>query len=283
MSAYKIPLTLVLACTTLFGYAYSEIDQDLDGVEDRFDRCPGTPLIETVGIDGCSTKRKVTIASAHHYDIILGLTYGQTDNRLTPIINVNTLSTTLQADYYYKRFAFQFATSYYDSKGDDYTDSGLNDTVLSMNYRVYATKALSVKLGLGTILPTYDAYYNNNNTDYFGYVNMSYRFDKSSLFAAYSYTVINDDNIVDGSFSVDYRNTNAYSFGAGYNFTPRFYANIAYYRSDSFYVGVVDLKKVSTYMFYRFDRHWFGTFSYSKGLSDSTGDHYGSLKAGYYF
>ncbi len=272
--------TLLLASTTLFAYAYSETDRDLDGVDDRFDSCPSTPLMDLVDVSGCSVKQAVNY---HHFDLVLGVTYGQTDNRLTPVINVNTLSTTAQIDYYYKRFSLQLATSYYDSKSDDYTDSGLNDSVISMNYRIYSTQRLSVKLGVGAILPTYDAYYNNNNTDYLGYVNMSYRIDKTSVFAGYSYTMINDDNIIVPGLSVYYQNTNAYSLGAGYNLTSKLYANISYYQSESFYQNVVDLKKVSAYMFYRVDQNWFCSFSYSKGLSDSTGDYYSSLRVGYYF
>lgn len=264
----------------LFAYAYRDIDRDLDGVSDLVDKCPNTPLLSLVDTSGCNIE---TAVNYHHFDLVLGVMYGQTDNRLTPVINVNTLSMTAQIDYYYKRFAMQFITSYYDSKSDDYTDSGLNDSVLSANYRVYATPKFNVKLGLGVILPTYDAYYHNNNTDYFGYVNMSYRLDKMSFFAGYSYTVINDDDIVEPGLTVYYQNTNAYSGGAGYNFTRKLYANISLYRSDSFYENVEDLKKASTYFFYRFDQNWFGTFTYSKGLSDSTGKYYSSVKVGYYF
>ncbi|MDA3947323.1 MAG: DUF3187 domain-containing protein, partial [Helicobacteraceae bacterium] len=74
----KILLILLVASSSLFAYAYIDIDSDLDGVEDRVDRCPNTPLSDLVDMSGC---RKKNVVNSHHFDIILGVTYGQTDNR----------------------------------------------------------------------------------------------------------------------------------------------------------------------------------------------------------
>jgi len=270
----NIFLLIIISAISLFAYA----DADMDGVEDKLDKCPNTSLTDLVDINGCT---KQSLVSNHHFDIIVGASYEETDYDLIP--KSDTISTTLQMDYYYKNFSIQVASSYFETNSGDYSDNGFNDTTTAIYYALYPTNALSVKLGIGAILPTYSSDLDNNNVDYLGSLNISYKVGDFSIFAGYNYNIINDDDIVDANNTIKYRNTNAYSSGIGYNFTPSLYANISYFQSDSIYENVEDVKSASIYMFYSISENWFTNLTYSNGLSKSTSDHYSAIKLGYYF
>ena len=148
---------------------------------------------------------------------------------------------------------------------------------------LYPTNSLTLKVGAGVILPTYDATLKNNNTDYFGSINISYMIKNATIFAGYSHTIINDDDIHTTTNNINYQSTNSFSAGAGYNFTPKLYISTSYFQADSIYKGVKDLKSVSMFLFYSLDENYFTNISYAKGLSDSTSDNTASIKLGYYF
>ena len=266
--------SLLLISVTLFAY----VDSDMDGVEDALDRCPGTPITDLVDAKGCS---KQSLVDNNHYDIIVGVGIGQTNYALTP--NTDTYTSILQADYYYKDFALQASTSFYDTTSRGYSDSGMNDSVIAASYILHPSSDVGVRVGAGVILPTYDSDLNNNETDYIASLNVSRSIGDANIFAGYSYTIINDKDVVNATDTVYYQNTNAYTVGAGYNFTPKLYANLSYFQANSIYKGVQDLKSVSAYMFYSIDDNWFFNLSYSRGLSDSTSDSYGYVSLGYYF
>jgi len=254
-------------------YAYN--DADFDGVDDSIDVCPNTPILAIVDIDGCSFLAR---ASEHHFDIVIGESYSQLDyvtNELT-----DTLTTSLQVDYFYNNFSFQASGSYYRSSSDTTNNSGLNDSVLAGYYLFRLNENLNIRLGAGVILPTYDTDLNNNNTDYLASINANYTVDKISYFAGYNYTMINDDDIAN---VVTYQDSSAYSIGAGYHVSDKYYLSTSYYQADSVYENLDDIKNISIYNFYSIDTHWFTTFSYAYGLSDTTSDHFASIRLGYYF
>ncbi len=269
-------LTVLLMCTlTLFAFT----DSDLDGVDDAVDKCPNTPITDLVDANGCSVKSLVVNES---FDIIFGLSYSEINYRLNE--KTDTYTTSFQADYYRDDFSFQFSTSYYaSSDSSGYDSNGMNDTTIAAYYRFKPLPSLSINGGIGVILPTYESDLGNNNTDYTFSLNGSYSIKKINLFAGYSYTLIGDDDINDGTTAVSYQNTNAYSLGAGYYFTPRLYSSISYRRSESIFQDVEDIENVTLYAFYTIDSRWFTTISYAKGLSDSTSDNYLSLRVGYAF
>jgi len=254
-------------------YAYS--DTDLDGVEDNIDLCPNTPILEIVDIDGCGFK---TLESNHHFDIVLGENYSQLDYVTNE--KTDTYTTTLQVDYFYKNFSLQASSSYYDSSSKTTSNSGVNDTVISAYYLFHLSDTFNLLLGGGLILPTYDTDLNNNNTDYFSSINISHSLDKVSIFAGYTYTFINDDDI---SNVVAYQNSSAYSAGVGYHLSSKYYLSASYYQAQSVYEDVDDIKNLSLYNFYSINTHWFTTLTYAYGLSDTTSDHFASIRLGYYF
>ena len=284
----KILLTLITSCLLSSGlFAYS--DSDMDGVANSVDKCPNTPLTDLVDINGCTIK-KVTPkqVSKGHADIILGLNYA--DSTFATTNQSDTYSSSIQADYYYDNFSLQASTSYYKTSAKDYDESGLNDSFIGATYNFKPIKNLSLRLGAGALLPTYQTSLNNNNTDYTGSASLSYAVAKVNIFCGYRYTMITDDNVIDttNNSSYIYQDTNAYSVGLGYYFTNKLYMSGAYNLSNSIYKRIDDkkiddIKTASLYGYYTIDKNRFLIFSYAYGLSDTASDNAFSLKAGYYF
>jgi hypothetical protein len=254
--------------------AWAYIDSDMDGVEDRVDQCPNTSLTELVDIRGCTI---TSVLSEHHYDIIVGGSYTRED--FSGLDKTDTLTTSVQVDYYYKNFSLQASTSYFSSDSDSYSDDGLNDSVIAGYYQFRPSEELYVRIGLGTILPTYDSNLNNNNTDYFASLNLSYSLNKFNIFGGYMRTLINDDDVG----SIEYTDTNGYNLGLGYYFNEKLYMSMSYNTTESIYTGVDNLETASWYAFYSIDKHWFTTFSYAYGLSDTASEQYLGARLGYYF
>ena len=275
----KSVLTLLISGICLFAYT----DMDLDGVDDSIDKCPNTPITDLVDASGCSVK---SLVSHHHFDLVMGLAYSQYNYRLND--ETDTWTTTAQIDYYYDNISLQLLTSYYSTDSDDYDDSGMNDTTLAAYYQYNIAPDLSLQAGFGFIFPTYDAEYNNNNTDYIGSLNLNYRTGDYSLFGGYSFIYIGDDDVTyvgsDGyTYAIDYQNVNAFNLGAGYYFSSKLYTSLSYYYSDSIYEDVDAIENITLYGFYSIDKNWFMTGSYAYGLSDTTSDNYFALRVGYYF
>ncbi len=263
--------------------AWGYVDSDLDGVEDGIDKCPNTPLTDLVGSDGCT---QTSLVSKHRFDIVGGIAFYTSDYRT--LNQTDTLSSTLQIDYYYDNFSLQIASSYFSTQGDTYTQKGLYDTYLTAAYRIKMMQNLFVKLGGGIVLPTYKSDLQNNKTDYTASLTLRYTFAQGELFAGASYTVVGDSDVdlVDSNnsvLSVRYQNTTAYFLGAGVYFGSDLYGSIAYNAGKSIYKGIETIKTVSVYGSYTIDASWFVSFGYAYGLSESASEHYGDVKVGYSF
>ncbi len=262
-------------------YAYS--DFDMDGVEDKVDICPNTPLSDLVDINGCTIK---SLQSPHSFDIILGVNFSQTNYE--NLEKTDTLTQTLQVDYYYKNFSFQASSGYYTSESSTYANSGMNDSFLGFYYKFKPTNTLNLRVGAGVLLPTYDAPLNNNNTDYTASLSMSYLANNISFFGGIAYTLINDDDQIitydDGSYTdVQYQDTFSYNFGIGIYPTPKLYVSTSYSVVDSIYKGSQTIDTASLYAFYNINSRYFTSLNYSYGLSDLASDNYLSVRFGYYF
>ena len=283
--------SILIAATFIFSLNLQAFtDSDLDGVDDSVDKCPNTPFMDIVDLNGCTKKSLLKTAvpksSDHHFDFIVGASYSGADyNQLN---RNDTAATSLQADYYYKDLSISASTSYYHSKeSDGRTSNGFYDTFVGASYRIKATKDLKFYVGLGALLPTYDTSLNNNNTDYKASVSFSYYINKVNLFGGYSYTQVNDDDVVvvgnNGTTAYNYQNTNSFNGGVGVYATNKLYLSASYFEGDSIYVGYEKIKSASFYAYYTIDRNWFTTFSYARGLSDTATDNYASLRLGYFF
>ncbi len=281
-------LSVFIFCT-LSLFAYSDID--LDGVDDAIDRCPNTSMLELVDMHGCTIQN---LEGEHHFDVIMGVSYSQMDP--TTQEKTDTLATSIQADYYYKSLSLQITTAYFNSESS-VSSSGLTDTFVGAYYQLNPVNALSLRIGGGLLLPTYDAGYDNNNIDYTASASISYLLEEVNLFGSYSYTMINDTDAnyldVNGNpVSISYQNTSSFNAGLGFYPTNRLYLSGAYNQSQSIYNKIVTdtgsssvepLETASAYLFYTIDKHWFTTAGYAYGLSDSASDHYLGLRLGYYF
>jgi len=253
-------------------YAYT--DNDMDGVNDAIDRCPNSLLTDLVDINGCAKK---SLISPHSYDVIVGVNYSDSDYLTQG--KTDTLATSFQVDYYYKQFSLQASTSYFKADGSGYSDSGLYDSFLGASYRLDKINNLSVSIGAGVILPTYDTALDNNNMDYTASINLSYRVENINIFGGYILTLINDDDVGE----ITYQNTNAFSVGAGYYLNSKLYMSASYGMSDSIYSGLEDMKTATVYGYYSINKDIFTTFSYAYGLSDTASDNYLSLRLGFLF
>ena len=281
----KSSIVLTALLFSLHLHAYN--DSDLDGVEDSLDRCPNTPFMDIVDLDGCTKRSLVTSASSerspHHYDVIVGMSYSGADyNQLS---RSDTATTSLQADYYYKDLSLQAAASYYYSQESDggTATKGFYDTFLGASYGIAMTESLKLYGGLGVLLPTYETTLNNNETDYKASVSVSYTFKKINLFGGYSYTFVGDRDVVVSSISYKYQDTHSFNGGAGIYASSDLYLSLSYFESDSIYADYARIKSASLYGYYTIDKNWFTTLSYARGLSDTATDNYASLRLGYYF
>jgi hypothetical protein len=271
MKMYKILSILLIISSTLL---LASSDLDMDGVEDAIDKCPNTPITDLVDISGCTIK---SLESPHHFDIIVGVNYSQTN--YNGLEKTDTIDESLQVDYYYKDFSVQISTSYYDSSSVTYNDGGMADSFVGAYYKLYPLSNLNLRFGLGAIIPTYDSSFNNNNTDYIASLNLSYMLEKINLFGGYNYTIVNDDDTT----NIKYKNTNSYNVGVGFYPMSNLYLSGSLNSSNSIYKDVDDINTLSVYAFYTINANWFTNFSYAYGLSDSASDNYFSLRVGYCF
>ncbi|WP_297442231.1 DUF3187 domain-containing protein [Sulfurimonas sp.] len=258
----------------------ASVDSDMDGVDDTIDQCPNTPFTDLVNSVGCTKK---SLISKHHFDVIVGASYADT-NYIT-LTKTKTIASTFAVDYYYKNFSIQASTAYYaeQSETTNTTTNGLYDSYIGASYKLHPVKNLSLRLGAGALLPTYETSLNNNNTDYTAFTNAAYNINKLNLFVAYSYTMINDSDVSDATTTIQYQDTNALNVGVGYSFTSKFYLSSSYYTSTSIYKGVKDIQTASLYSFYQINKHRSVSLSYAYGLSDTASDNYVALRLGFYF
>ena len=270
-------VVFLMAVISVNLFAYS--DYDMDGVDDKIDQCPNTSLSELVDVNGCTIKN---LQSPHNYDIVLGVNFSQVV--YDGLEKRDTLTETLQVDYYYKNLSLQASTSYYsyDEK------SGMNDSFLGMFYKLAPAENLSVRFGGGISIPTYESDLDNNNLDYSASANISYTFKSVTIFGGYNFTIINDNNTSityddSSTAKITYQDTNSYSVGIGFYPTSKLYISTSYNSSDNIYKYEDKIDTASIYTFYSINSNWFLSLAYAYGLSDTASDNYTSFRLGYYF
>lgn len=264
---------LVFAVTTLFAYT----DSDMDGVDDKYDKCPNTPLTDLVNTDGCTISK---LKQDFNFDIIYGVNYADSNAQL--VNNIHVPSASLRLDYYYKNFSVQASTSYYVAidKNNNAT-TGMYDSYLGAAYQFKPRSDVILNVGLGAILPTYHSQTLNNKTDYKAYGTISYMKNKASVFTGCSYRITDDKAIGNALYS--YQNTASYNIGAGYYMTDSFYMSAAYNNTNSIYAGLNNLETASIYGYYSINERRFFIFSYAYGLSNTANPNSITALMGYYF
>ena len=253
---------------------YAYIDDDMDGVEDKDDSCLYTPFMDIVDNKGCSIE---SLLPSYHFDLIAGVSYSETD--YNTLSKVDTITTTLQLNYYYKKIILSLSSSYYNNYGDDYRASGMNDTYLGLEYILF-DEELYMSLGGGVVLPTYEDYFGSNKTDYRVNLNLGYTMQNINLFTTFGHSFINDEDVINELY---YQDSNYFSLGAGYFFSHKLYTSLSYSESDSIYRDIEKIRTASLYGFYSLNSRSFLNLTYAHGLSDSASDNYLSLSIGYKF
>lgn len=254
-----LSLTLLLPFNL---FAYSDID--LDGVEDAKDKCPNTLLTDLVDESGCKVK---SLVSKHHFDIILGKKYTTMKNNKNHYLNINTL----QVDYYYKNFTLAILTAKNRSMSED--------TYINAKYKYKLNEIFNLENSINIVLPTYHSYFNNNKTDYGISTNLNYEKDDISMFIGYRYTFINDTDLE----KINYKNTNSYSLGAGYNITTNILLSTTLNRTNSIYKNIDSLNAINLSAVYSINDNWFINLSYTNISNSISNSDISSLKIGYYY
>jgi hypothetical protein len=262
---------LLLSVTSLWSY----IDSDIDGVEDADDRCPQTPLSDLVDRDGCAIQ---STGKRLQYDIIVGGGYSQINYASQE--SADTMTSLLQADVYAGKWWLQGSTSYYRSSIGNTTESGWEDTQITLYYQFTPNEKLTLYSGLGIVLPTYRSGYANEAADYAVSVDFRYALTtNTTLFGSYSHTWVNDSDTPE----MAYQNTQAFRLGGGYILSPKSSFTLSYNQTDSIYATTESIRGIGLGYFYEMDPHWFMTGDYGYGLSDSASDHTLSARVGYCF
>lgn len=254
-------------------FAYQ--DSDMDGVEDSYDLCKRTLFSDLVDKNGCTIK---SIGRSVHYDIIIGTEYSQVNYTSKEV--ADTINTSLQVDIYMNQWWIQGLVSYYDANSGFDTSNGLNDTILDLFYQYPQIQALSLTMGIGIVLPTYDSRYNNEEIDYSVMIDFQYDLNDSMyLFGGLGYTWTRDKDIVEET----YQNTPELDIGIGYLYGKKGIWSIAYYQNESMYEYIETMKSLGVGYSYQVNPDYFISSSYGYGLSDSASDHSFLLRLGYSF
>jgi len=243
----------------------------MDGVEDKDDSCLYTPFMDIVDNTGCSIE---SLLPSYHFDLIVGVSYSDTDYNI--LSKIDTITTTLQLSYYYKKIILSLNSSYYNNKGDGYNASGMNDTYVGLEY-ILLDEELYMSLGGGVVLATYEDYFGSNKIDYRVNLNLGYTMENINFFTTFGHTFINDEDVIDELY---YQDSNYFSLGAGYFFSHKLYASLSYNESDSIYTEVQKIRTASLYGFYSLSNRSFVNLTYAHGLSDSASDNYLALSFG---
>jgi hypothetical protein len=255
----------MLCSIRLFAYT----DSDMDGVEDKNDLCPNTPLTELVEITGCTIKNLV---SPHNFDIVIGESYSRSKT-------ISIQNHSLQLDYYYKDVSLQLFSSYFKLKGDNYSNSGQNNTYLNGYYKVAFNNNLLIRFKVGISFPSYSN--KENKTDYSLSFYTQYQEKQFKLFGGMGYTFIGDTE--NNRTANTYNDIGFYTVGIGYDIAKQWYGSLGYNYSEGIYQNSNNIKMINLYSYYKLNHHWFSTMSYKYGLSNDAIKESIGVKLGYYW
>lgn len=267
----RISLVLVLMLSQLHAYN----DTDWDGVEDKFDQCPQTPLSDLVDMDGCTT---VKTEKTFHYSIIGGIGYSKVNYASQE--KMDTTDTSLETNMYYNNWQIQGSVSRYVSSTENSNETGMNDSIVNIFYRWPFSERLTITPGIGMNFPTYKTGYDNESTDYSSMVSAEYQFSAAIYgFGGYTYTWVNDRDTP----SLTYQNSTSFYAGLGYVMKSGQEWNLHYNSNDTIYHDSETVQTMGLGYFNQLTPHWFVVGTYDYGLSDSASDHSWNLRLGYYY
>ncbi len=245
-------------------------DQDMDGVPDSVDQCKNTPFLDVVNQKGCSTRTLIFPEDKNNDGLDISFGYGVSNNEDTLDRELQHTSK-VQLIYYRDKWSYSVRTGYFKTD----SQNGMQDTILKIKRKFKLNDSLKLGLGLGIKLPTYD--FTGNKTDYTLYSSLTYYpISSLSLFTGASHTFINDEDDID-----PLQDINTFYVGSGYFFTQNFYVNIAYSYAESKFTAYQPSKSVMSTLFYKINKKWFTTLSYSHEIEDDTLNNSLNIKFGY--
>lgn len=265
----KLWIAVVTLSTISLGQGIS--DEDFDGVSDAMDRCPHTPFLNEVDAHGCTTTILTLPNEAEYDSMTLTLGYGFSINE--ELVGRERQDTgTIQLGYYKNHWSYSLKTGYFTHQ----IKSGMIDTTLKIKKRFTLQKKLKLGLGIGIKLPTYR--FTGNRTDYTLYSSLSYYPSRNlSFFGGFSHTFVEDQKVI-----TPLQDTNSGYIGTGYFFTPSLYGNLSLGVSQSKFTNEKTTTDIGTTLYYRINKVWFGTLSYSREPDHARHDAF-HLKLGYKF
>lgn len=245
-------------------------DQDFDGVADEVDECPNTSFFEKVDARGCTVEILTLPNETRKDSLQLLIGYGV-------IINEDLLGReeqnieTLKVSYYHNSWSYSLGSGYYQYE----EKKGVIDTTIKVKKHLFLTPNLRFGLGAGVKLPTYN--FQGNKTDYLLYSSLTYYpIESFSLFTQFRHTFVEDEEI-----DSKLQDSQYFTGGLGYFVTRNLYLNATYTKGHNKFVSQHDIKSISSTLYYKFNKEWFGLVSYNKEIDDEDAHHVYKLKIGY--
>lgn len=251
------------------------LDGDMDGVEDAYDKCPQTSLSDLVDYDGCTILQS---KKEFYFDIIFGMGFSQTNYTLQE--NTDTITTFVQNDFYMDSITLQTVVSGYKSDTQEGSESGWDDTMISLFYNIPLSNTFSIDLLATLIIPTYKNIYKNEALDY--RTGFDFRYianEKNYLFGGYNYTFIKD---LDFGY-IAYQNRQMFHVGAAHKSASNKTYTFTYRADQSMYKNIATIQTLGVGYSLDIDQHWFMGAYYDYGLSDSASKNSFSLSIGYFY
>ena len=248
----KRVFVLVVFLSSLL-FAQDFIDSDLDGVDDRFDKCPHSLLIDIVDKNGCAIKKLQKNRDDSYYDFSLGFSYLKDNNET---IRTKTVS----FSYYYKNFSLYLFTAF--------TKDGMDDSTLEFGYRYN----FDHKISFGIYLPTLDV--EGNRVDYFLQYKYSFSWRDFDFSFSWRHTFMQDSNTKD---------IDTLRCSIGYIFNDTLYSSLSYNYETALYKDTNPSHTLSLYLNYTLGEHWYISSEFSFALNKSTFDKAFSFSLGYTF
>jgi hypothetical protein len=260
-----IPLIFLFLTSRLFA---TYIDKDIDGVEDKFDKCPYTPFDELVDVFGCSKKDN---AGTFIFKLGTDISFDTTDER------ISTYNFLLQ--YEKKNWVAGISNSNYI--GYDNNDISVRETGDIYTYLGYNIQndVLSMMLTSGIKIATAKTTVGTGENDYYMSTQIATKLldDHYKFFTALSYTFTGDTP------TIKYKNIFSYTLGVGYTVNAQYYTSLAYENSQSIYENTENYKALVWSNYYAYNDDYFLELDYVHSLDEFSYKHLISFKVGVTF
>ncbi|MCI0500719.1 MAG: hypothetical protein L0Y61_03090 [Epsilonproteobacteria bacterium] len=256
---------IFLAVAVLQSLSFGFDDDDFDGVENKFDKCPATNILEIVDDDGCAIKDLNP-----SFELTISLYNFKKDG-------IASNSQSLSANVYYQDLNLEANFSTNDSLQNDSQNS--SDTMeINIFYALPLKSDIAVWLGTGISVPMSKTQTNDKN-DYSLYANFSKYIETMDLFGGLSYKIINDTD----EFGEKFRNTFGYYFGIKHYIKDKISCDLQYATTQNELSGEESLDYLYTGVNFNLIKNWFARIEYGSGLSKTADDFSFGTKLGYVF